>query len=94
MATTAVIGCHLTKLPRTCLALSVGHNGIGARQLHAVFERIQMSRDIFESRAYTRLKQIQYLCDTSQLDEHFFWHSVWCDGYRHTCGGEEVSTRP
>jgi hypothetical protein len=45
----------------------------GARELHAVFERIGMSRDIFESRAYTRLKQIQHLRDTSQLDEHFFW---------------------
>ena len=46
---------------------------LGARELHAVFERIGMSRDIFESRAYTRLKQIQHLRDTSQLDEHFFW---------------------
>jgi nucleoside-diphosphate-sugar epimerase len=45
----------------------------GARELHAVFERIGMSRDIFESRAYTRLKQIQHLRATSQLDEHFFW---------------------
>jgi nucleoside-diphosphate-sugar epimerase len=45
----------------------------GARQLHAVFERIQLSRGIFESRAYTRLKQIQHLCATGQLDPHFFW---------------------
>jgi nucleoside-diphosphate-sugar epimerase len=48
---------------------------LGARELHAVFERIGMSRDIFESRAYTRLKQIQHLCATSQLDEHFFWNN-------------------
>ena len=46
----------------------------GAHELHAVFERIGMSRDIFESRAYTRLKQIQHLRATSQLDENFFWH--------------------
>lgn len=45
----------------------------GTRELHAVFERIQMSRDVFESRSYTRLKQIQHLCATGQLDEHFFW---------------------
>jgi hypothetical protein len=45
----------------------------GAHELHTVFERIGMSRDIFESRAYTRLKQIQHLRNTSQLDEHFFW---------------------
>lgn len=50
------------------------HNVVtGARELHAIFERIQMSREIFESRSYTRLKQIQHLCTTSQLDEHFFW---------------------
>jgi nucleoside-diphosphate-sugar epimerase len=46
---------------------------IGARELHAVFERIGLSHAIFESRAYTRLKQVQYLRDTSQIDEHFFW---------------------
>jgi nucleoside-diphosphate-sugar epimerase len=46
---------------------------LGARELHAVFERIGMSHDTFESRAYTRLKQIQYLRATSQIDEHFFW---------------------
>ena len=46
---------------------------IGARELHAVFERIGLSRDIFDSRAYTRLKQVQYLRDTSQIDEYFFW---------------------
>jgi nucleoside-diphosphate-sugar epimerase len=46
---------------------------IGACELHAVFERIGLSHDIFESRAYTRLKQVQYLRDTSQIDEHFFW---------------------
>jgi nucleoside-diphosphate-sugar epimerase len=46
---------------------------IGACELHAIFERIGLSHDIFESRAYTRLKQVQYLRDTSQIDEHFFW---------------------
>jgi nucleoside-diphosphate-sugar epimerase len=46
---------------------------IGACELHVVFERIGLSHDIFESRAYTRLKQVQYLRDTSQIDEHFFW---------------------
>jgi nucleoside-diphosphate-sugar epimerase len=45
----------------------------GARELYAVFERIGMACEIFESRAYTRLKQIQHLCATSQLDTDFFW---------------------
>jgi nucleoside-diphosphate-sugar epimerase len=46
---------------------------LGARELHAVFERIGLSHGIFESRAYTRLKQIQHLRTTSQIDEYFFW---------------------
>jgi nucleoside-diphosphate-sugar epimerase len=48
----------------------------GAQELHALFARIGMSRAIFESRAYSRLKQIQHLRATSQLTEHFFWQ---CD---------------
>jgi nucleoside-diphosphate-sugar epimerase len=45
----------------------------GARELHAIFERIGMSCETFKSRAYTRLKQIQHLRTTSQLDDNFFW---------------------
>ena len=59
----------------TCLpGFQCRHNvARGAHELHTIFERIGMSRDIFESRAYTRLKQIQHLRNTSQLNEHFFW---------------------
>jgi hypothetical protein len=32
-----------------------------------------MPRDLFESRAHTRLKQIHYLIDTGQIDQDFFW---------------------
>lgn len=45
----------------------------GAEQLLQVFERIRMPRDLFESRAHTRLKQIHYLIDTGQIDQDFFW---------------------
>ena len=45
----------------------------GARELHAVFERTQMTADDFAWRGYTRLKQIEHLLQTDQLDEHFFW---------------------
>ena len=45
----------------------------GAEQLREVFERIRMPRDLFESRAHTRLKQIQYLIETGQIDADFFW---------------------
>lgn len=45
----------------------------GASQLHEVFARIQMERDTYEFRAFTRLKQLKYLRATGQIDEEFFW---------------------
>jgi nucleoside-diphosphate-sugar epimerase len=45
----------------------------GARQLRQVFERIEMSKDTFDFRAFTRLRQLQYLIRTSQIDDRFFW---------------------
>ncbi len=45
----------------------------GARELHALFERIEMAPETFGYRAFTRLKQLRYLSKTSQLDEQFYW---------------------
>jgi nucleoside-diphosphate-sugar epimerase len=45
----------------------------GARQLRDLFEQIEMSSEIFELRPYTRLKQLDYLVRTGQLDSQFFW---------------------
>jgi nucleoside-diphosphate-sugar epimerase len=45
----------------------------GARQMREVFERIGMSREIFESPPYTRLKMLQQLIRTEQLDGDLFW---------------------
>lgn len=45
----------------------------GARQLHAVFERIGLTKETFESRDFTRLKMLEHLLRTGQIDEHFFW---------------------
>ena len=45
----------------------------GARQLKEVFESTDMDRTTFEFRAFTRLKQLQYLISTGQLDAKFFW---------------------
>ena len=45
----------------------------GARQLHQLFRRIQMSPETYAFRAFTRLKQLRYLQQTSQVDERFFW---------------------
>jgi nucleoside-diphosphate-sugar epimerase len=45
----------------------------GARELRALFERIEMDTDTFGFRAFTRLKQLRYLTRTGQLDEEFRW---------------------
>jgi hypothetical protein len=47
-----------------------------AKQLLNLFRQIEMSRDTFEFRA--RLKQLEYLTRTHQLDADFFW-----SGYRY-----------
>ena len=45
----------------------------GARELRGVFEKIKMTREVFEFRAFTRLKQLEHLLRTAQLDESFYW---------------------
>ena len=45
----------------------------GARQLRAVFERIQMEAETYRFRAFTRLNQLKYLQATRQIDDEFFW---------------------
>jgi nucleoside-diphosphate-sugar epimerase len=45
----------------------------GARQLHDLFKRIDMPQEVFQHRTFTRLKQLEYLIRTQQIDECFFW---------------------
>ena len=45
----------------------------GARQLYDLFRKIDMTPETFQNRTFTRLKQLEYLIRTSQIDEHFFW---------------------
>jgi nucleoside-diphosphate-sugar epimerase len=45
----------------------------GARQLHDVFTRIAMTADTFNAPGFTRLKQLEYLIKTQQIDAEFFW---------------------
>lgn len=45
----------------------------GVRELYNVFNTIQLDQQTFSSRHYTRLKQIQYLRNTNQIDKKFFW---------------------
>ncbi|HZX00022.1 MAG TPA: SDR family oxidoreductase [Trueperaceae bacterium] len=45
----------------------------GAEELRAVFERIDLTTELFESRLYTRLKMLKHLLKTGQIDENFYW---------------------
>jgi nucleoside-diphosphate-sugar epimerase len=45
----------------------------GAEQLLELFRRIDMTPDVFQFRAFTRLKQLEYLIRTGQIDGDFFW---------------------
>jgi nucleoside-diphosphate-sugar epimerase len=46
----------------------------GADELKSVFEQIDFKMDTFEFRAFTRLKQLNYLTSTGQIDDRFFWN--------------------
>jgi nucleoside-diphosphate-sugar epimerase len=45
----------------------------GTEQLLEVFERIGLTKELFEASPYTRLKQINLLLETGQIDADFFW---------------------
>jgi nucleoside-diphosphate-sugar epimerase len=45
----------------------------GAEQLLELFRRIEMTEEVFQFRTFTRLKQLEYLIRTRQIDENFFW---------------------
>ena len=45
----------------------------GAKQLYDLFKRIDMTKEVFEYRTFTRLKQLEYLIRTQQIDPQFFW---------------------
>ena len=45
----------------------------GAQQLLDLFRRVDMTEEVFQCRTFTRLKQLEYLIRTRQIDETFFW---------------------
>jgi nucleoside-diphosphate-sugar epimerase len=46
---------------------------MGAGELLELFQRIDMTPEMFDFRAYTRLKQLRYLLQTAQIDEQLYW---------------------
>ena len=47
----------------------------GAHEFLELFERIDLNEETFRFRGYTRLKQIEYLLRTGQIDEQFYWRA-------------------
>jgi nucleoside-diphosphate-sugar epimerase len=45
----------------------------GVAQLRELFDRIELTRERFQFRAFTRLEELKYLLGTRQLDDHLFW---------------------
>jgi nucleoside-diphosphate-sugar epimerase len=45
----------------------------GAQQLFDLFSQIDMSQETFLFRGFTRLKQLEYLIRTQQINRDFFW---------------------
>jgi nucleoside-diphosphate-sugar epimerase len=48
----------------------------GAEQLRRVFESIDMTPEEFTGRGFTRLKQLEYLLRTKQIDGDFYWRAA------------------
>ena len=47
----------------------------GARQLRDIFQQIDLTPDLFNARSFTRLRQLEYLIRTEQIDRDFFWRN-------------------
>ena len=45
----------------------------GAAELREIFDRVQMTADTFNFRAFTRLAQLKHLLETKQLNESLYW---------------------
>ena len=76
-ATTAATGCPSTRSPTSCPGFACEWDAVkGAAQLHEVFRSIDMDEATFTGRGHTRLKQLQHLIDTRQIDAELFWSNA------------------
>jgi nucleoside-diphosphate-sugar epimerase len=46
----------------------------GADELYNLFERVKLTRELFETPSYTRLRRIRELIDSGKVDKNLFWH--------------------
>lgn len=48
----------------------------GARQLHDLFRRVDLTEEMFRYPPFTRLQQLRYLLQSAQIDGDFFWQEA------------------
>jgi nucleoside-diphosphate-sugar epimerase len=61
---------------RTKLGFECKRNAtVGAEQLYSLFKKIDMTKEVFNFRAFTRLKQLEYLLRLGQLDDQLYWRA-------------------
>jgi nucleoside-diphosphate-sugar epimerase len=53
----------------------------GVEQFHELFRRIDMSPETFAARPFTRLKQLEHLLRTQQIDQDFYWRKDLTDAW-------------
>src|SRR6266542_4626331 len=53
--------------------VTFGTAGSDNRSYRVSFKKIDMTAEVFQYRTFTRLKQLEYLIRTQQIDEKFFW---------------------
>jgi len=46
----------------------------GAQQLYDLFQQIDLTQAVFQAQGFTRLKQLEHLIRTQQIDKDFFWN--------------------
>jgi nucleoside-diphosphate-sugar epimerase len=47
----------------------------GAHQLRSVFERIGLTKEMFDQPPFTRLRELRYLQESRQIDDQLFWRA-------------------
>jgi nucleoside-diphosphate-sugar epimerase len=65
----------------------------GAEELRDLFERIQLTPDDFEFRAFTRLRQLEHLVSQGRVDERLFWTPRGAAGVREQATGRVPPVR-
>lgn len=56
----------------------------GAQQLLDLFSLVDLDEETFTFRTFTRLKQLEYLLETQQIDPDFYWSNTACNFQKQT----------